>query len=139
MRPILFTLGSFSFRANLVAVGIAFFLGSYIASYEAKRKDIDPRLIKDFTYQALIIGLVTGRLSYVIFSGYFTYYVKNPIRLIPSLETGSTFYGLIGGVVLASWLYSNKHRLSIFQFLDTITPGYRVAILSSWQMFSSSW
>ena len=123
MRPILFNIGHFSFRANIVFILIAFFLGSYLASSEAKKRGLDLKSISDFSYWALIAGLIGGRLSYVVFSGFFTYYIKNPVRLIPSLETGSTFYGLIAGVVLAAWLFSQRHKEPLLRFLDALTPG----------------
>ena len=123
MRPILFTFGHFTVRSNLIFVLIAFLLGSYLASYEARRKGVDSKLVKDFAYWALIAGLVGGRLSYIVFSGSTLYYVKNPVSLLPSLESGFILYGLLAGVTLSAWLYSIRHKLVPFRFLDTLTPG----------------
>ena len=84
-------------------------------------------LFDDFiTY--LIIGIILGgRLGYTFFYN-FEYYLKNPIEILMVWNGGMSFHGGLVGVVVASKLFSIKHKINQFVFLDLVALSAPIGI-----------
>ena len=84
-------------------------------------------LFDDFiTY--LIIGIILGgRLGYTFFYN-FEYYLKNPIEILMVWNGGMSFHGGLIGVVVASKLFSIKHKINQFIFLDLVALSAPIGI-----------
>jgi len=84
-------------------------------------------LFDDFiTY--LIIGIILGgRLGYTFFYN-FEYYLKNPIEILMVWNGGMSFHGGLVGVVVASKLFSIKHKINQFIFLDLVALSAPIGI-----------
>ena len=69
----------------------------------------------------LIIGIILGgRIGY-IFLYNFNYYIENPSEILIIWHGGMSFHGGLVGVILATILFSKKHKLNSFIFLDLIS------------------
>jgi len=124
--PILIKLGTFELRSYGIIVALSFFLGLWLSVREAKRKGIDPGLIQDFAFYALLGGIVGARIYFVVFSnpGYF---LQNPWQILAVWHGGIGIIGaLIGGLATALW-YCRRNNLSFWQFADTLAPGVILA------------
>ena len=82
----------------------------------------DDRLINLFddfiTY--LIIGIILGgRMGYVLLYN-LNYYIQNPLEIFFIWNGGMSFHGGLLGVIVASLLFSKKHRINYFIFLDLV-------------------
>ena len=84
-------------------------------------------LFDDFiTY--LIIGIILGgRLGYTFFYN-FEYYLKNPLEILMVWNGGMSFHGGLVGVVVASKLFSIKHKINQFIFLDLVALSAPIGI-----------
>jgi phosphatidylglycerol:prolipoprotein diacylglycerol transferase len=84
-------------------------------------------LFDDFiTY--LIIGIILGgRLGYTFFYN-FEYYLKIPIEILMVWNGGMSFHGGLVGVVVASKLFSIKHKINQFIFLDLVALSAPIGI-----------
>ncbi|MDB3885900.1 prolipoprotein diacylglyceryl transferase [Candidatus Pelagibacter sp.] len=84
-------------------------------------------LFDDFiTY--LIIGVILGgRLGYVLFYN-LKYYLENPFEALMVWNGGMSFHGGLIGVILATQLFSSKHKLDQFLFLDLVALSAPIGI-----------
>lgn len=126
MYPVLIQLGSFELRSYGTIVALSFFLGLWLSTREARRKGIDPALIQDFAFYALIGGIIGARIYFVVFSNP-VYFLQNPWQILAIWHGGIGIIGaLVGGLVAALW-YCRRKQLSFWQFADTLAPGVILA------------
>jgi len=122
MYPVLVHLGTFELRTYGVIVVLSFFLGLWLSTKEAKRKGLDPGLIQDFSFYALLGGIIGARIYFVLFSNP-AYFLKNPWEIVAVWHGGIGIIGaLLGGLVTALW-YCRRKKLSFWRFADTLAPG----------------
>ena len=122
MYPVLVQLGPFELRSYGVVVALSFLLGLWLSTREAKRKGIDPALVKDFAFYALLGGIVGARLYFVAFSEP-AYYLSRPWEILAIWHGGLGIIGAVtGGLLVALW-YCRKNSISILKFADTLAPG----------------
>ncbi len=127
-------------------------VGAYIASLEAKRRNIDPDHVWNGLLFALIFGVIGARLYHVVSSPRgtnigFDYYMANPMEILNFRQGGLGIYGAVAGGILGLFLYARLLRLepdsgliklatrlklvqdwkptnvSLLQFLDLGAPG----------------
>ena len=110
---------------------IAYILGISLGWLYCKKKLIkDQNILNIFddyiTY--LIMGVIMGgRIGYVLFYN-LEYYLLNPIEIIMVWNGGMSFHGGLIGVVIASKLFSNKHKTDQFIFLDLVALSAPIGI-----------
>ena len=122
MYPVLIQTGTFELRAYGVVVALAFLLGLWLSTKEAKRKGLDPALVQDFAFYALLGGIVGARLYYVVFSNP-AYFLQKPWEIVAIWHGGIGIIGaLLGGFLTALW-YCRRKNLSFWRFADTLAPG----------------
>ena len=69
----------------------------------------------------LIIGIILGgRIGYILLYN-FNYYIENLSEILIIWHGGMSFHGGLLGVILATILFSKKHKLDSFIFLDLIS------------------
>lgn len=122
MYPILIQLGPFELRSYGVVVALSFFLGLWLTVKEARRKGIDPALVQDFAFYALLGGIVGARLYYIVFSQP-AYYLSRPWEIIAVWHGGLGIIGAVAGGFLVTLWYCRKHKLSLLRFADVLAPG----------------
>ena len=69
----------------------------------------------------LIIGIILGgRIGYILLYN-FNYYIENLSEILIIWHGGMSFHGGLLGVILATIVFSKKHNLNSFIFLDLIS------------------
>ena len=69
----------------------------------------------------IIIGIILGgRLGYILFYN-LKYYSENLLEIFMLWNGGMSFHGGVIGVIIATVLFSNKHKVNSFIFLDLIS------------------
>ncbi len=122
MYPVLAQLGGFQLRSYGVVIALSFFLGLWLSTREARRKGVDPALVQDFAFYALLGGIIGARLYYVLFSNP-AYFLERPLEILAVWHGGIGVIGaLLGGLLTALW-YCRKKELSFWRFADTLAPG----------------
>jgi len=110
---------------------LAYIIGIILGWTYCKKKLIkDPHILNLFddfiTY--LIIGVILGgRLGYVLFYN-LRYYLENPFDIIMVWNGGMSFHGGLIGVIIASQLFSAKHKVNHFIFLDLVALSAPIGI-----------
>jgi phosphatidylglycerol:prolipoprotein diacylglycerol transferase len=127
MYPVLIQLGTFELRSYGIIVALSFFLALWLSAREAKRSGLDPALVHDFAFYALLGGIVGARIYYVVFSNP-AYFVQKPWEIVAVWHGGIGIIGaLLGGFLTALW-YCRKKQLSFWRFADTLAPGVALGL-----------
>ena len=125
--PIAFEILSFEVRWY----SLAYIAGIILGWMYCKKKLIKDKYIlsvfDDFvTY--LIMGVILGgRLGYALFYN-LKYYLENPFEILMVWNGGMSFHGGLIGVIIASQLFSNKHKVNQFIFLDLVALSAPIGI-----------
>ena len=125
--PIAFQFFSFEIRWY----SLAYIIGITLGWLYCKKKLIkDHHILKIFddfiTY--LIIGIILGgRIGYVLFYN-IKYYLENPIEILMIWSGGMSFHGGLIGVLIATKLFCNKHKVNQFIFLDLVSLSAPIGI-----------
>jgi len=117
--PVAFQIFSFEIRWY----SLAYIFGIIFGWLYCKKNLIkDKKLLNLFddliTY--LIIGIILGgRLGYIIFYN-LEYYLDNFFEILMIWNGGMSFHGGLIGVILATAIFSKKHKINSYIFLDLI-------------------
>tara|TARA_Y100000590_G_scaffold462493_1_gene626730 strand:- start:838 stop:1608 length:771 start_codon:yes stop_codon:yes gene_type:complete len=103
---------------------LAYIFGIIIGWFYCKKyliKDKSILNIFDDLITYLIIGIILGgRLGYV-FVYNFDYYLNNLNEILMIWQGGMSFHGGLVGVIISTIIFSKKHNLNPFIFLDLIS------------------
>ena len=115
------SLGPFTLHTYGFLLAIAFLLGLWVASRQARRAGLDAGRVTDMAVWVLIAGLIGAKLLLVLVD--WRYFVTSPRQLVSVVQSGGVFYGgLIGGALVA-WWYAKRHKLPGWQTADVLAPG----------------
>ena len=108
--------------------GLMYLLGFLLAWWLGRRRIRAGRLpgvnedgFGDLLFYGLIGVIVGGRLGSVLFYDFNTY-LQNPLQVLKVWEGGMSFHGGLIGVLVASWLWSRRHRRHFFDTMDFLAP-----------------
>ena len=118
--PVAFHLFSLEIRWYSLAYIFGIIIGwFYCKKYLIKDKSILNIFDDLITY--LIIGIILGgRLGYIVIYN-FDYYLNNLSEILMIWKGGMSFHGGLVGVLISTLLFSKKHNLNPFIFLDLIS------------------
>ncbi|MDA9084817.1 prolipoprotein diacylglyceryl transferase [Candidatus Pelagibacter sp.] len=110
---------------------LAYIMGISLGWLYCKKKLIKSHAILhifDDYITYLIIGIILGgRIGYVLFYN-FEYFLKNPFEILMIWNGGMSFHGGLIGIIIATKLFSNKHKIEQFIFLDLIALSAPIGI-----------
>ena len=111
---------SLSYIAGIVLAWI------YIKKFILKETEYS-KYIDDLISYVIIGVIIGGRLGYVIFYN-FEYYISNPLEILMIWTGGMSFHGGVLGVIISTYLFCKKNKLSTFYFLDIISWSAPIGI-----------
>ncbi len=125
--PVAFQIFSLEIRWYSLAYIIGIILGWVYCKKKLIKDQQILNLFDDFiTY--LIIGVILGgRLGYALFYN-LRYYLDNPIEILMVWNGGMSFHGGLIGIIIASKIFSNKHKVNQFIFLDLVSLSAPIGI-----------
>ncbi|MDD5595345.1 MAG: prolipoprotein diacylglyceryl transferase [Candidatus Omnitrophica bacterium] len=120
MYPEICQIGPFTIYSYGLMLALAFTIGSFLAGFQARKEKINPEIIFNLCFLALVAGVIGARLFYVIEN--LRFYLKNPWEILVLQHGGlSWFGGLILGF-FSSLLYIKRKKLPVYKILDLIIP-----------------
>ena len=125
--PVAFQVLSLEIRWYSLAYIIGIILGWAYCKKRLIKNQYILSLFDDFiTY--LIVGVILGgRLGYALFYN-LKYYLENPFEILMVWNGGMSFHGGLIGVIIASILFSSKHKVNQFIFLDLVALSAPIGI-----------
>ena len=125
--PIAFQIFSLEIRWYSLAYIFGISLG-WLYCKKKLIKDHDILNIFDDYITYLIVGIILGgRIGYALFYNS-AYYLQNPIEILMVWNGGMSFHGGLIGVIIASKLFSNKHKTNQFIYLDLVALSAPIGI-----------
>jgi len=125
--PVAFNLFAFEIRWYSLSYIFGILLGwFYCKNFLIKDKNISTLFDDLITY--LIIGIVLGgRIGYILFYN-LKYYFNNLYEIFFIWEGGMSFHGGLIGIFIATYLFSKKHKINKYVFLDLISISAPIGI-----------
>ncbi len=125
--PVAFELFTFEIRWYSLSYILGIILAwVYIKKFILKNSEYSKHLDELISY--LIIGIIVGgRLGYVIFYN-FDYYITFPLEILMIWTGGMSFHGGFIGVIVSTYIYCKKFKISTFYFLDLISLSAPIGI-----------
>jgi phosphatidylglycerol:prolipoprotein diacylglycerol transferase len=101
---------------------------AWLASREAKGRGFDPQQVWDALIWVLILAIVGARLYHVLTPSPSMgitplWYLQNPIEIFAVWKGGLGIYGGLLGGALGLWLYTRRHQLDFWTWLDIVAPA----------------
>ena len=126
-NPVAFQILSLEIRWYSLAYIIGIILGWTFCKKKLIKDQRILGLFDDFiTY--LIVGVILGgRFGYILFYN-LKYYLENPLEILMVWNGGMSFHGGLIGVILATRLFSSKHKINQFVFLDLVALSAPIGI-----------
>lgn len=144
--PYLFQLGPFVVRWYGLLIVTGALTAAYVATVEAKRRSEDPEHVWNILIWCLIFGILGARLYHILSSPAgasrdFNYYffeqpftnltifgvaVPFPTALL-IWQGGIGIFGALLGGILAILIYTRRHQLNLWRWLDIAAPGMLLA------------
>lgn len=107
----------------LMALGIL--LAVFLATYQAKRKNMHEDTVLDLCLVIIPFGVVGARLYYVLFE--LERYLANPIEILYVWEGGLAIYGAVIGGLIGAVIFSLKRKIRFLKLADLVAPGLVLA------------
>lgn len=124
MHPILFEIGPLTIYFYGVMLALAFVVGIWFATRQAKKERIPANTILDLSLVALITGIIGARILFVLLN--LDYYSRHPFEMIIFWQGGLVYYGGIILGVLCAILFLKIRRLNIWKVVDSCTPSLAI-------------
>jgi len=131
MHPRLFTIPQFElFGRNVgpltlhtygLLLAIAFLVGLWVASRQARRAGLDANRVGDLAIYVLLAGLVGAKLMLVLVER--DYYLDRPGELLNIFQSGGVFYGGLLLAFVVAWWYTRHYQLPGWRVADVLAPG----------------
>jgi len=122
MLPVLFSIGAMNFYSLGLFLAIGFSLSAFFVWRRLKELGIDEEKVIDLIILAALVGLVFGRIFFIIQN--ISLLGINPSRwLLISKYPGLSFWGAIGGIFLAIYWSSRRQNLDFWQITDEFVYG----------------
>ena len=119
------------FAIDIRWYSLAYIFGILLGWFYCKKFLIKDKVIStlfDDLISYLIIGIIIGgRLGYVLFYN-IEYYFNNLIEIFFIWEGGMSFHGGLIGIIFATYLFSRKHKINKYIFLDLISASAPIGI-----------
>jgi phosphatidylglycerol:prolipoprotein diacylglycerol transferase len=125
LDPVLFDFGLISIRwyslAYIAGILIGWWLGKKIISkkFQFTGQQLYLKEFDDLITYLIIAIIIGGRIGYIGFYN-LGYYISNPFDIIKIWEGGMSFHGALIGIIIGTYLFSRKRKISSFFLLDVI-------------------
>jgi len=126
VRPILFEFFGIPVYGYGFMVALAFIVGYAISLKHVNKANMTRELFADFTLWMAVSGVVGARLLYVALN--WSEYADNLLTIFDLRAGGLAFHGgAIAAIIVGVW-FVRKHRLSVGQIADAVTPAFALGI-----------
>jgi len=109
---------------------LGFILGfQYIKYLNSKHKiNLNNNLINDFFFFSIIGVIIGGRIGYILLYNP-NYYFYNPLEIFKVWKGGMAFHGGLIGIIISTFFFSLKKKISFFIFSDLAACAAPIVIL----------
>ena len=125
--PVAFNIFSLEIRWYSLSYILGIIFGWFYCKKILINDGVYKKLFDDYIF-FLVIGIIFGgRLGYALIYN-FTYFIYNPIEIFKIWQGGMSFHGAVIGIILATYIFARKKRVSTFYFLDLVALSAPIGI-----------
>ncbi len=125
LDPVLFDFGFLVIRwyslAYIFGILIGWWLGkkTILKKFQSLNYSFDIKEFDNLITFIVISMIIGGRIGYVLFYN-FGYYLSNPFDILKIWKGGMSFHGALLGIIIGTYWFSIKKKISTFFLLDII-------------------
>ncbi|WP_165007597.1 prolipoprotein diacylglyceryl transferase [Neisseria yangbaofengii] len=121
--PVLISIGPLAIRWYALSYIVGFVLFILLGRRRIAQGNtlFTKEMLDDFLTWGILGVILGGRLGYILFYK-LSDYLADPISMLKVWEGGMSFHGGFLGVVVAMWLFSRKHNISVWKTMDFVAP-----------------
>lgn len=121
-----------------VVMALAIAVGTLVSDYiGTKYFELKKETIIDLAPYLIIFGIVGARLYYCVMD--FHFYLRFPTEILAIRHGGVSIHGAILGGLAGLWVYSLKHKVSVFKLADVCSIGLVIGqAIGRWGNFFNS-
>ncbi len=123
--PVLVTIGGLKIHWYGIMIAIGLYAGIQVALRDAPRRGIDRDQLMNVALLAAILGIVGGRLYYVVQNNP-SFYLHHPGQILAVWQGGMAFFGAIFGGGLALAISSRLWHMPFWSLLDVGALGMTI-------------
>lgn len=123
--PVLVTIGGIKIHWYGIMIAIGLYAGIQVALRDAPRRGIDRDQLMNVALLAAILGIVGGRLYYVVQNNP-SFFVQHPAQILAVWQGGMAFYGAIFGGGLALAISAWRWHIPFWSLLDVGALGMTI-------------
>jgi phosphatidylglycerol:prolipoprotein diacylglycerol transferase len=124
MHPVLFEIGPLTIRSYGLMLALAFVVGIWLATRQAKREKVLANTMLDLSLVALITGIIGARILFVLLN--LDYYSRHLFESIMFWQGGLVYYGGIILGVFCGILFLKVRKLNIWKVVDICAPSLAI-------------
>ena len=125
--PVAFNILSLEIRWYSLSYIFGIIFGWLYCKKKLIKNDSIQKLFDDYLIY-LILGIVLGgRFGYVLIYN-IKYYLSNPFEIFMIWQGGMSFHGAVIGIILFTYIFSVKNKISAFYFLDLVALSSPIGI-----------
>jgi phosphatidylglycerol:prolipoprotein diacylglycerol transferase len=134
MNPVAFEVFGLSVRWYGILIATGMILGSILAYYTSKYRDVSYDALMDVALICIPFGIIGARLYYVAFD--FSEYKNDLLQIFNIRGGGLAIHGGLIFALAAAWIYTKKKKLSMLKMADVAAPSIIIAqALGRWGNF----
>jgi len=126
MHPEIIRVGGFTISSFGLMIAICFIVGYWLIMSEAKRKNLDDKLISNMFLAAMIGGIVGAKILYIFENVPLSEILSNPLTHLLS-RGGLTFYGGFIGALALVWAMAYRNKINMWVIGDMASPALALA------------
>ena len=111
--------------AYIAGILIGWWLGKkiIIKRFENIGQQFNLKEFDDLITYLIISIIIGGRVGYIIFYN-LEFYISNPLDIIKIWEGGMSFHGALIGIIIGTYLFSIKKKISLFfiRYYSCVSP-----------------
>ncbi len=120
MHPIIFRWGPLTLYSYGLMVALGFLAAMAVALRRARRTGLDPQVIQNTAFIALVAGILGARLAYVLLN--WELFRADPMEILRLDHGGLVFYGGLAAGVAGGIVYLRARSLAILPTVDLLIP-----------------
>lgn len=129
INPVAFSIGPFAVHWYALAYVGGIIIGWLYACkiIQKFQLNITPRLVESFISWVILGVIIGGRLGYILLYDPIKY-LSNPIKILKTYEGGMSFHGGMLGVIIASYFFCYKNKISFLLLLDILATTVPIGL-----------
>lgn len=117
INPVI-SLGDFEIRWYGLIMAVAILASYFVARKNAWKFGISTHDVDDYSFWAVIVGILGARIYYVVFT--YDYFLANPTEIYKIWHGGLAIYGAVLFGLAFTYLYARKKAYSFLHLFDLI-------------------